>query len=128
MTVDLTNVVISGTNRALVVAVGFNDNNGETPGTCILNPGPSQVTLTHLDNAYANVGGDDGYVLMYGVVNPPTGTFTVRVTISDPTLGDEGLLAGAWPLTGVDQANPFDTAVGAAQDMSSGGTATITVG
>ncbi|MDA2939276.1 hypothetical protein MYX75_13570, partial [Acidobacteria bacterium AH-259-A15] len=136
--VDITGVNTTGSNTALVVAVCFNNNNFEIPDTVVLDPGgPSQTSLTWLDNAFGQTPAsgtrDDGYCAMFGVKNPPSGTnFTVRATLCnpactapDPTVSDEGLFAGAWPLTGVNQTTPFGTAVGN-QGLSS--TASVTVG
>lgn len=115
-TLDLTNVGISGTNRALVVGVCFNNNNQSRSSVVIDPGGTDQTSLTWLDNAAGITGGgtgDDGHCTIWGVKNPPVGSFTVRVTIAGTTLSSsEALIAGAWPLTGVDQTTPFGTAVG----------------
>ena len=109
--VNILSVNISGSNRALVVAVFLNDNDDQHPDTVIIDPSGVNIPLTWLDSAYGSYE-DDGYCAIFGVVNPPTGTFTVQVTLTAATQSGEGLIAGAWPLTGVDQANPFRTAVG----------------
>ncbi len=122
--VNITSVIISGADRALVVGVCHNNNDAQAPSTVVIDPGGgSQTSLTWLDNA-AGIYSDDGYCHIWGVANPPAGTFTVRVTLTSATQGDEGLIAGAWPLTGVDQTTPFGTAVG---DGASSGNASVTV-
>ncbi len=93
--VNITSVVISGSNRALVVGVCHNNNDAQAPSTVVIDPGGgSQTSLTWLDNA-AGIYSDDGYCHIWGVANPPTGTFTVRVTLSSATQSCEGLIAGA---------------------------------
>ncbi len=108
--INILDVNISGINRALVVAVLLNDNDDQRVDSVILDPLGVNIPLIWLDNAEGNYS-DDGYCVIYGLVNPPTGTFTVQV-LSDRTQDGEALIAGAWSLTGVDQANPFRTAVG----------------
>ena len=125
-TVDITSVDISGSNRALAVAVCLNDNDAQRPASVVVDPGgASQTSLTWLDNPVAgNVGGDDGHCSIWGVATPPLGTFTVRVTLTAATQSGEALIAGAWPLTGVDQTTPFDTAAG---NEATSGNASVTV-
>ena len=131
-TINITSVSISGSNRALVVAVCFNNNDFEEADTVVLDPGGgNETSLTWLNNA-AGIISDDGYCAMFGVANPPVGTFTVQAKLCNPgcsspdaTGGGEALIAGAWPLTGVDQTTAFGTAVGADGASS---TASVTVG
>ena len=121
--INILDVNISGSNRALVVAVLLNDNDDQRVDTVILDPLGVNIPLTWLDNAYGSYE-DDGYCVIYGLVNPPTGTFSVVVTLDADTQDGEGLIAGAWPLTGVDQTTPFGTAVG---NEGSGNSMTVTV-
>ena len=128
--VDILSVDTSGSNTALVVAVCFNNNVEQLPTTVVLDPGgASQTSLTWLDNAAgitpASGTRDDGHCSIWGVKNPPSGTFTVRATIATVTDPAEGLFAGAWPLTGVNQTTPFGTAVG---NQGTSNSATVVVG
>jgi hypothetical protein len=109
--INILDVNINGSNRALVVAVLLNDNDDQRVSSVVIDPTGVNVPLTWLSNAAGDYE-DDGYCVIYGVVNPPTGTFTVKVTASARIGDGEGLIAGAWPLTGVDQDSPFRTAVG----------------
>jgi hypothetical protein len=123
---DIANVAISGSNRYLLVGIWFNDDDYQTISSVVLDPGGgSQTSLALLDSVYASVQ-DDGRCALFGVVNPPTGTFTVRVTISAHlTNSEDGLIAGAWPLSGVDQSNPIGPV--ATADEATSGNASVTV-
>ncbi|KKN11096.1 hypothetical protein LCGC14_1030000, partial [marine sediment metagenome] len=115
--ITILDVDISGINRALVVAVLLNDNDDQRVLSVILDEdGPNHTPLTWLDNAFGDYQ-DDGYCVIYGLVDPPVGKFIVKIKLNPSagggrTQSGEGLIAGAWSLTGVDQANPFRTAVG----------------
>ena len=107
-TLDITSVGISGANRALLVGVCFNNNDNQSPTSVVIDPnGGNETALAWLNNAAGIVGGDDGHCTIWGVKNPPTGTFTVRVTLGQTTRASEALVVGAWPLTGVDHQMGF---------------------
>ena len=116
--VDVTGVNTSvGSNRALLVALCFNNNDFEVPVSVDLDPGGANDTaldwLDVGDQAASISGGDDGHCTLWGVKSPPSGTtFTVRATINNPTASGEGLNVGVWSLSGVDQTTPFRDAVG----------------
>ena len=115
--VDVTGVNTSvGSNRALLVALCFNNNDFEVPISVTLDPDGTPVPLDWLDvgNQAASIsGGDDGHCTVWGVKSPPSGTnFTVRATIDNATASGEGLNVGVWSLSGVDQTTPFRDAVG----------------
>ncbi len=110
-TLSIPSVVISGSNRALVVGICLNDNDDQRVSSVVLDPAGENFPLDWLDSAAGDIQ-DDGYCVIFGKENPPTGTFSVVVTLGADTQGNEALIAGAWPLTGVDQNNPFGTAIG----------------
>jgi hypothetical protein len=50
---------------------------------------------------------DDARIYVYGLVNPPQGTFTIRVTFSAALLSNHGSNVVVYPLSGVDTAAAF---------------------
>jgi len=121
---DITSVDTSGSNAYLLVGVCINNDDNESVSTVILDPGGGDETsLTWLDNAAAAVS-DDGRCELWGVVNPPGGTFTVRITLSAQLLDGRAIVAGAWPLTGVDQTDPRGSV---ATNSATSGNANVTI-
>ena len=114
---DITAVNTSvGSNRALLVAVCLNNNDGQLPVSVVLDPvGASPDTLDWLDvgdPASSWSDADDGHCTIWGVKSPLSGTsLTVRVTLDSATQSDEGLNVGVWSLSDVDQTTPFRDAV-----------------
>lgn len=111
--VDITGVQISGDERYLLVGVGLNNDELETVSSVVLDPGGANETALSSLNA-AGVIEDDGRTELWGVVAPPTGTYTVRVTLSDSLLLPQHAVVGvAWALTNVDQDAPVRSATSA---------------
>src|SRR3990172_5605633 len=93
-TVNLSTVQISGTNRYLLVGVGFTNDQDTCANPNIINVasvtidpgGASQTALALVPSSVARTTTetpcDDGETNLWGVVNPPTGTFTVRVILN----------------------------------------------
>ncbi|MHA1951947.1 MAG: FG-GAP repeat domain-containing protein, partial [Candidatus Thorarchaeota archaeon] len=124
-TLDITGVTVAGGDRYLLVGVGFNDDFDQTISSVVLDPGGgSQTSLAAIAGSNAQVQ-DDGHTELWGVANPPTGIFTVRVTISGALTGGEALGAGAWSLAGVDQTTPLGAAATTVGDPADPLTITI---
>ncbi|MCH7933625.1 MAG: hypothetical protein IIC36_06475 [Gemmatimonadetes bacterium] len=131
---DVTAVNTSiGSNTALVAAVCFNNNDFQLPVSVTLDPGgASQTSLDWLDVGDQAAGisppsgtRDDGHCTIWGVKNPPSGTFIVRVLLDAATQGDEGLNVGVWSLSGVDQTTPFRDAIGVSGETTDGASITV---
>ena len=108
---DITGVDTSGSNTYLLVGVGLNNEDlNEDVVSVVLDPGGAQQTsLSLLTNGAQNID-DDGRVELWSVLNPPSGTFTVRVTLGDfMATNTKAALGGAWNLSGVDQTTPVGT-------------------
>ncbi|HEX9730119.1 MAG TPA: hypothetical protein VGA37_16605, partial [Gemmatimonadales bacterium] len=117
-TLDLPGVNLSGRN-AVVVFVGYNNDNLETVTSVVIDPGGASQTsmgaaLTTINNS------DDARIYIFGLVNPPQGSFTIRVTFSAALATGRGSNVCAYPLTGVDTANPFGTPATNQADSATG--------
>ena len=106
-TVNVTGVNITGTNKYLLVGVGFNNNQLQNVSSVSIDLGGGDETnLTQIANTLAAIQ-DDGLTDLWGVVNPPDGNFTVTVIIdTDDVSTGENLGAGVWVLNGVNQTVP----------------------
>jgi len=121
-TLDVTGVNLSGQN-AVVVFVGYNNNNLETVTSVVIDPGGANQTdmgaaLASIFNTQS--GNDDGRIYVFGLVNPPQGTFTIRVTFSAALLGSHGSNVVVYPLSGVNTAAAFGTPGTNEQDSANG--------
>ncbi|MBI2296625.1 MAG: hypothetical protein HYU76_11490 [Betaproteobacteria bacterium] len=106
-TLDLPGVNLSGRN-GVVVFVGYNNNNFETVTSVVIDPGgASQTSMGAALASAATV--DDAQIYIFGLVNPPQGIFTIRVTFSAALLASHGSNICAYPLIGVNTSNPFGT-------------------
>lgn len=115
---NLTSVVISGTDRVLYVWVG-NRTSVANVVSVVLDPGGANEAALSLIESEGNVVNSDGmYVTLHRLINPPTGTFTVRVTIT--TSGR--LTAGAISVNGAHQTTPERTL---AKNLGTGATLSI---
>ena len=114
-TLNITNVAITGANRYLLVAVCYGPEDTKSTDSVVLDPSGAAIDLTHLDNATA-VFDNDCQCQLWGLLAPPLGTFTVRVTLTGTPNSGEDLIGGAWPLSGVDQVDPRRTVVTNAAD------------
>lgn len=104
--IDITGVVIGGVDRYLAVVIEFNNNDFQVVDSVQIDPGGGDETdLSELAGTLGIIE-DDGYSVIWGVVNPPVGTFTVRVILSSDTASDELAAAVAYPMTGVLQSDP----------------------
>ena len=106
-TLDVTGVNLSGQN-AVVVFVGYNNRNLETVTSVVIDPGGANQTSMGAALATTN-NVDDARIYVYGLVNPPQGTFTIRVTFSAALVGQAGSNVVVYPLSGVDTAAAFGT-------------------
>jgi MSHA pilin protein MshD len=125
-TLNIPSVNLSGRN-AVVVFVGYNNDNFETVTSVVIDPGGANQTnmgapLADITNTRA--GGDDARLYVFGLVNPPQGTFTIRVTFSAALGGSRGSNAVAYPLSGVNTASPFGTP-GTNENDSANSTVTV---
>jgi hypothetical protein len=116
--VNVPNVNLSGRN-AVVVFVGFFNDDDEEVQSVIIDPGgPNQ---TNLGPALATRSrSDNARIEVFGMVNPPQGTFTVRVTFDSTIDSGTGSNVVVYPLSGVDVSAPFGTPGTGANDSSSG--------
>src|SRR3989344_6060340 len=106
-TLDVTGVNLSGQN-AVVVFVGYNTRKLETVTSVVIDPGGANQTSMGAALATTN-NVDDARIYVYGLVNPPQGTFTIRVTFSAALVGQAGSNVVVYPLSGVDTAAAFGT-------------------
>ena len=106
-TLDVANVSLSGQN-AVVVFVGYNNDNSETVSSVVIDPGGVNVAIPYLaDINNTQSGGDDARIYVFGLTNPPQGTFTVRVTFSAALASGRYSNAVVYPLSGVDTTSAF---------------------
>ena len=104
----LTGVVISGSNKFLVVCVGLWDNlSGQQVSSVVLDPGGLNTAFSViLKGDQANSQGDGVRAELWGLVAPTAGTYSVEVTIS-AQCAQIGVAARCY--SGVDQATPYRT-------------------
>jgi prepilin-type N-terminal cleavage/methylation domain-containing protein len=106
----------SGSDRLMLVAISYNNNDDET------------VTgVTYNGTALTQVGernnGNDAQVYIYILVAPDTGTHNVVINFSSAL--DEGAIAGVMTFTGVDQSTPLGTFASSIGDDSTPATVSI---
>jgi MSHA pilin protein MshD len=108
-TLDVTGVNLNGQN-AVVVFVGYENDGDETVTSVAIDPGGANVSMTQLASSNnTQSGGDDARIYLYGLANPPQGTFTIRVTFNNPLETGAGSNIVVYPLSSVDTAAPFRT-------------------
>ena len=106
-TLDVTGVNLSGKN-AVVVFVGYANSSLQTVTSVVIDPGGA--SQTSMGAALATTANADGTrIYVFGLVNPPQGTFTVRVTFSAALGLSGGSNVVVYPLTGVNTAAAFGT-------------------
>ena len=104
---NVTGVNLSGQN-AVLVFVGYNNDNFETVSSVVIDPGGANVNVPYLtDINNSRSGNDDARLYVYGLASPPQGTYTVRVTFNTSLLN--GSHAVVYALSGVSTASPFGT-------------------
>jgi MSHA pilin protein MshD len=122
--VNVTGVNLSGQN-AVVVFVGYNNVSDQTVTSVVIDPGGANITIPNLaDSNNTQSGGDDAHIYIHGLVNPPQGTYTVRVNFNATLSSGTGINVVVYPLSGVDTTTPFRTAGTAENDSS---TSSVTV-
>ncbi|KPK38533.1 MAG: hypothetical protein AMJ69_08220, partial [Gammaproteobacteria bacterium SG8_47] len=107
-TLSVSNVNLSGAN-AVVVLVGYNNDNYETVDSVVIDPGGANQTSMGAALATANES-DDARIYVFGLVNPPQGTFTVRVYFNTALASGRASNVVVYPLSGVDTSAAFGTA------------------
>lgn len=106
---NVTGVNLTGRN-AVVVFVGYNNNSLETITSVVIDPDGADVSIPYLADANnTQSGNDDARIYLFGMVNPPQGTFTIRVTFSAALQSNHGSNIVVYPLSGVNTATPFGT-------------------
>lgn len=109
-TLDVTGVNLSGRN-AVVVFVGYNNENLETVSSVVIDPGGANVSIPYrADVNHSGSGDDDARLYIFGLVNPPQGTFAIRVTFNTALTASRWSNVVVYPLSGVNTAAPFGTA------------------
>jgi hypothetical protein len=122
--VDVTGVNLSGRN-AVVVFVGYNNNGLQTVSSVVVDPGGANTTIPYLaDRNNTQSGGEDARTYLFGLANPPQGTYTVRVNFSGSIGSSYGINVVVYPLSGVDTSAAFRTPGTAEND---GSTSSVTV-
>jgi hypothetical protein len=125
-TLDVTGVNLSGRN-AVVVFVGYGNEGGELVTSVVIDPGGANQTSMGAALATANntqSGSNDARIYVFGLVNPPQGTFTIRVTFNNPIDPLFGSHVVVYPLSGVNTAAAFGAPGTAEND---GGIGAVTV-
>jgi MSHA pilin protein MshD len=109
-TLDATGVDLSGQN-AVVVFVHINNNSDETVTSVVIDPGGANVNMgapmANINNTQS--GGNDARLYVFGLANPPQGTFTIRATFNNALDSGAASHIVVYPLSGVDTASPFGT-------------------
>jgi len=122
-TLDVTGVNLTVRN-AVVVFVGYNNDGNETVTSVVIDPGGANVSVPYLaDRNNTQSGGDDARIYVFGMANPPQGTFTIRVTFNNAINSGSGAHVVVYPLSGVDTIAPF----GAPGTAENDGNASLTV-
>jgi hypothetical protein len=107
----------AGSNKLLLVGVSSRDRlvSGVTyDGT------PLSFVISELSNT-------DAYTYIYRMVNPPSGTFDVVVTLSSNSGSNHRPVAGAISFFGVDQSTPTSVGSTSAGNSNSVGTGIVTI-
>lgn len=108
-TLNVANVSLSGQN-AVLVFVSINNNSGQTVTSVKIDPTGANVTVPYLtDVNNTRSGGNDARLYVYGLVNPPQGTYTVRAIYSTALDTGAGNHVVVYPLSGVNTTTPFGT-------------------
>jgi len=105
--VNVSGVNLNGQN-AVLVFVGYENANSETISSIVVDPGGQDWTVTALANSNNSRSGfNDARIYLFGRVNPPQGTYTVRVNFNTTLPSASGINVVVYPLSGVDTATPF---------------------
>jgi hypothetical protein len=98
-----TQVVGSGTNRALVAdfTIGTSNDAGCAPTVTDNGVAMTEITAVHDNNQRA------GVLTVWGRANPPSGTNTIAVSVAHCTAAPSELTGGSESFTGVSQSAPF---------------------
>jgi hypothetical protein len=107
----------SGTNRAVIVGVSQMNGSFTTGNVSVTYGGTGMAFLGAIESDAIDGQSPAGVAWLFGLANPPTGAQTVSVSRST---GSFSFIGGSISFTGVDQTNPFDTAVTASGDNSAG--------
>jgi MSHA pilin protein MshD len=122
--VNVTGVNLSGQN-AVVVFVGYNNVGLETVTSVVIDPGGANITIPYLaDSNNTQSGGEDARTYLFGLANPPQGTYTVRVNFTDPLASGAGINVVVYPLSGVATSATFRTP-GTAENDGSASSVTV---
>ena len=122
--VNVPGVNLSGRN-AVVVFVGYNNNGLQTVSSVVIDPGGANVAVPYLaDRNNTQSGSEDARTYLFGLVNPPQGTYTVRVNFSGSVGASFGINVVVYPLSGVDTSAAFRTP-GTAEQSSSSSSVTV---
>jgi Tfp pilus assembly protein PilV len=106
-TLDVPGVNLNGQN-AVVLFVGYNNDDNETVSSVVIDPGGPNQTSLGAPLATEN-NSDDARIYVFGLADPPQGTFTVRVNFNTALEDDRGSNVVVYGLSGVDTAAPFGT-------------------
>lgn len=106
-TLDVAGVNLTS-QKAAVVFVGYNNDNNETVDSVVIDPGGPNQTTMGAPLATEN-NSDDARIYVFGLPNPPQGTFTVRVNFNTALDDDRGSNVVVYGLSGVDTDAAFGT-------------------
>jgi hypothetical protein len=114
-----TQVVGSGTNRAIVADFTIGDNNdaGCAPVVKDGTTSMTEITAVHTDNQHA------GVLTVWGLANPPSGTNTINASVTGCSGTVLEVTGGSESFTGVNQTTPF---AGHGVNYGSGATTSVT--
>lgn len=102
----------SGSNRLMLVCIGYVNDDFQTVTSVTYNGTAlaSQVQINEFD---------DGYVEIFSLIEPDTGTHDVVVTLSSALITSDGLIVGVVTLTDAHQSTPI-TATAANNETTEG--------
>ncbi len=122
-TFSLTHTVSAGSNRLLLVLVGYENEDNETINSVVWDPTGLNEALTEISTYSTS---DDALVSAYYLIAPSTGTaLSITVTLSGG-LTDSASSVVAFTLDGVDQSTPIRDEDGDAQQNVNTLSATVT--
>ncbi|QTN31576.1 DUF11 domain-containing protein [Akkermansiaceae bacterium] len=118
-TVSVNHTTGSGSNRLMLVGLSYEDDDND--GFKVPSVSYAGLPLTRLIQRASAV--EAGSEIWY-LINPPSGAGTVTVATAGAGATDDEIVVGVSTFSGVNQANPFGTAVSA---IGSSGPATVNV-
>ena len=122
-TFSLTHTVSTGSNRLLLVLVGYENEDFETINSVVWDPTGHNESLTEIGTGHTTA--DDATVHAFQLVAPSTGTaLSITVTL-DGSLDGAGSSIVAFTLDGVDQSTPIRDEAGDAQQSPNTLSATV---